>query len=116
MDEIGELHRVLDEEHRDVVADEVPVSFVGIELNSKPPDVPGRVGRAAFTGHRGKAHEHWGPLAHLGENRCPRELRQRLIAFKVAMRPRPARVHDALGDALMIEMRNLFAKNEIFQQ
>ena len=28
MDEVGELHRVLDEEHRDVVADEIPVAFL----------------------------------------------------------------------------------------
>ena len=27
MDEVGELDRVLDEEHRDVVADEVPVAL-----------------------------------------------------------------------------------------
>jgi hypothetical protein len=28
MHEVGELHRVLDEEHRHVVADQVPVAFV----------------------------------------------------------------------------------------
>ena len=33
VDQVGELDRVLDEEHRDVVADEVPVAFLGVELD-----------------------------------------------------------------------------------
>jgi hypothetical protein len=32
------------------------------------------------------------------------------------MRGTPARMHDAFGNALMIEMGDLLAKNEIFQQ
>src|SRR3546814_9654241 len=35
VDEIGEFHRVLDEKDRDIVADEVPVAAVGIELDRK---------------------------------------------------------------------------------
>ncbi len=35
MDQIRKLHRVLNEENRDVVADEVPVPFVGVELHGE---------------------------------------------------------------------------------
>jgi hypothetical protein len=58
VDQIRELHRVLDEEHRDVVADEIPVAFVGIELDGEAARVAHRVGAATFAGHGGKAHEH----------------------------------------------------------
>ena len=33
VDDVGKLDRVLDEEDRDVVADEVPVAFLGVELH-----------------------------------------------------------------------------------
>jgi hypothetical protein len=42
--QVGKLHRVLDEEDRDVVADEIPVAFVGIELHREATDVPGGIG------------------------------------------------------------------------
>ena len=46
--EVRKLHRVLDEEDRDVVADEIPVPFVRVELHREPTHVPGGVGRASF--------------------------------------------------------------------
>ena len=44
------------------------------------------------------------------------QLGQRLVALEVAVRGRAARMHDALGNALVIEMRDLLAQDEIFQQ
>jgi hypothetical protein len=58
VDEVGELHRVLDEEHRNVVAHEVVVAFAGIELDGKAAHVAHRVGRTARAGHGREAHEH----------------------------------------------------------
>ena len=58
VDEVGELHRVLDEEHRDVVADEVPVALVGVELHREAAHVARGVGRAALAGDGREAHEH----------------------------------------------------------
>ena len=85
MDEIGKLHRVLDEEHRDVVADQVPVALVGVELDGEAADVAHRVGRSALAGDGGEADEHRRPLADfrercgLGEGgdvaRCTRRIR-----------------------------------------
>ena len=45
-----------------------------------------------------------------------RDVRGRFKAFKVAMGARTARVNHALGDALMVEMHDLFAQDEILQQ
>ena len=46
--EIGKLHGILDEEHGDVVANEIPVTFVRVELHREAADVPGGIGGAAF--------------------------------------------------------------------
>ena len=69
VDEIGELDRVLDEEHRDVVADEVPVAGVGVELDGKAAHVARRVDRAGAAGHGREAHEHRAAVALLLEDR-----------------------------------------------
>ena len=116
MDEIGKFHRVLDEEHRHVVADEIPVALVGVELDREAAHVARRVGRTAFTRHRREPHEHRGALAGLGEQRRARDLRERLITFEVAMSARAAGVDDALGNPLVVEVGDLLAQDEIFEQ
>ena len=116
MDEIWEFHRVLDEEHRDVVADQIPVAFVGVELHREAAHVAGGIRRTALAGDGRKAHEDRRAFAGLGKDRRARELCQRLVALEVAMCARSAGVHDALRDALMIEVSDLLAQDEVFQQ
>ena len=58
VNEIGKLHRVLDKEHRDVVADQVPVALLRIELGREAAHVPHRVCTAALAGDRREADEH----------------------------------------------------------
>ena len=45
-----------------------------------------------------------------------REVAQRLVAFEVAVRARTAGMNDALGYALVVEMGDLLAQDEIFEQ
>ena len=116
MHEIGELHRILDEEDRDVVADQIPVALVGIELDREAADISRRVGGPAFSQHGGEAHEDGRLLAGLCKERRPRVLVQRLVALEEAMRRRTARVHDPLGNALVIEVGNLLAEDEVFEE
>ena len=47
VDEVGELDAVPDEEHRDVVADEIEVALGRVELRREAADVADGVGRAA---------------------------------------------------------------------
>ena len=72
MDQVGKLHRVLDEEDRHVVADQVPVAFVGVELDGEAAHVARGVGRAAFAGDGREAHEHRRPLAGFREDEAAR--------------------------------------------
>jgi hypothetical protein len=43
-------------------------------------------------------------------------LRQRLVDLEVAVRRRAARMHHPLGNALVVEVRDLLAQDEIFEQ
>ena len=63
VDDVGELDAVLDEEDRDVVADQVEGALVGVELRREAAGVADRVGRAARAQHGGEADEDRGLLA-----------------------------------------------------
>ena len=54
----GNLIAVLDEEHRDVVADQVEGALVGVELRREAAGVAHGVGRAPRAEHGGEADEH----------------------------------------------------------
>ena len=88
VDQIRELDRVLDEEDRHVVADQVPVAFVGVELDREAAHVARRVLGAAFARHGGEAHEHRRDLAGFLEGRGLGVLRERFVAFEEAVRRR----------------------------
>ncbi len=44
------------------------------------------------------------------------QIRERLVALEEAMGAGAAGVHDALGDALVIEVRNFFPQDEVFEE
>ena len=68
MVQVRELERIPDEEHRCIVAHQVPVSFLGVELQREAADIALGIGRAALAGHGGEAGEHLGLLADLAED------------------------------------------------
>ncbi len=115
VNDVRELHRILDEEHRDVVADQIPVAFVGVELDREAAHVARRIGGAAFARDGGEAHEDRRALACFGKDRCLGQLGQRLVTLEKAVRARTASVHYALRNALMIEVRDLLAEDEVLQ-
>ena len=41
--EVGKLHRILDEEDGDVVADQIPIAFIGVELDREAADIAGGI-------------------------------------------------------------------------
>ena len=114
--EVGELHRVLDEEHGHVVAHQVPVAFVGVELHREAAHVARGVLRAALALHGREAHEDRRDLALRLERRRARDVGQRRVALEEAVRAAAARVHDAFGNALVVEVRDLLAQDEVLQQ
>ena len=116
MHEVGELHRVLDEEHRDVVADEVEVAFLGIELHGESAHVARRVDRTRAARHRREADEDLGAPVRILQEIGLGQARQTLQRLEVAVCTAAAGMDDALGNALVIEVGDLFAEDEILQE
>ncbi|MNV14017.1 hypothetical protein D3C71_1046860 [compost metagenome] len=116
VDEIRKLDGVLDEEDRDIVADQIPVAFFGVHLDGKTADVAHEIGRSFVAGDRGKADENWCRLTSPLEHVCPGVLSKRLIRLEIAVRTIPARMHDALWNSLVIEMEDFFSEMEVLHQ
>ena len=109
MDDVGELDGVLDEEHRDVIAHQVPRAFVGVELDGRAAGVAHGIGGAARAQHGGEAPENRGFLA-LGEQACLGDFRGLAVRSEHTVRSGAAGVDDALGDALVVEVGDLLAE------
>ena len=116
MDEIGKLDRILDEEDGNVVADEVEIALVGVEFDRKAAHVAGHVACPRAAGDGREPREDFRFLAFLGEERRPRQMRNWIGHLKIAVSARSAGVNDALWNSLVIEMGDLLAEGEIFQE
>src|SRR3546814_12327007 len=102
VDGIGELHRVRDEKERDIVADEVPVAAVGIELDRKTAHIARGVDRPHAACDGRKANAPRASSAFLLEDRRLGKERYRLGTFEHAMRARSAPLDDALVKPHMV--------------
>ena len=112
----GNLIGVLDEEHRDVVADEIPVPLLRVELDGEPPDVTGQVGGALVAGHRREPDEDRRPLSRPLEQVGPGDVGERLVRLEEAVRAEASGVDHPFGDALVVEMEDLLPEVEVLQQ
>ena len=115
VDEIRELHRVLDREHGQVVAHQVVVAFLGIELDRKTAHVARGVDRSCAARHGGEPGEHRDP-ALLGQEFGGRVFGERFGQLEKTMRRTAARMHDALRNPLVVEVGDLFPEHEVFKQ
>ena len=116
VDDVGELDAVLDEEHRDVVADQVEVALVGVELDRESAGVAHRVGRPARAQDRREPAEDLRLLALAAEEAGLGDRRGGAVGLEHAVRRGAAGVHDALGDALVVEVGDLLAQVEVLEK
>ncbi len=114
-DEVRELHGVADEEDRGVVADEVVVALVGVELQREATRVAPGVGGALLAGHGGEAGQHLGLHARL-EQPGLGVRRDVLGRLELTEGTRALGVHVALGDALPVEVRHLVQEVHVVEQ
>src|ERR1035437_847548 len=113
MDEVGEFDGVLDEKNRDVVADQVPVAFLGVKLDGKSAYVTRGVDRTGAACDGRYARKHGGLLTYLGEYPGGGVLLQRRSQFEESMRARRTRVYDTLRNTRVIEIVDFSTEDEI---
>ncbi len=115
VDDVGELDAVLDEEHRHVVADQIERALAGVELGGESAGIAHGVRRSARAQHRGEPDEHR-RLDTGFEKLCRADLFGRAIPAKYAVGAGPTGVHNALGNAFVVEVGDLFAQMEVLQK
>ena len=114
-DEVLELHRVLDEEDRGVVADEIVVAFGGVELDREPARVPPGVGGSPLPRHGREPNDQAGRGAGLEHRRLGE------LAY-VVRHLEPAECAAALGvrlplrDPLPVELGHLLDQVAVLEQ
>lgn len=59
-DDLGELHRVADEEHREIVADQIEVSFARVEFDGESTGIAEGFGAAALVDDGGESDDDGG--------------------------------------------------------
>ncbi len=63
-----------------------------------------------------EAHEHGREGLRIRQDACGGVAIQRVVEAEVAVGSRAAGVNDALGDPLVVEVRDLLAKVEVFEE
>src|SRR5580704_8668287 len=116
MDQVRKLDRVLNEKHRDIVAHKVPIAFFGVELHREASHVTWSVDGASAARDGRETSEEGCFLPFALEDVGSRNICKRFVNLEKAMRGRTAGMNDAFGDALVIEMKNLFTQYEIFEE
>ena len=116
VDKVGKLDGVLNKEHRHVVADQVENAFVGVELGGETAHIAHGISRAARALYGGETREYRRLLALARKKRRLGKGAVVVVADEHAMGSRTTGVHDALGNALVVEVRELLAHDEVFEQ
>src|SRR5687767_8508161 len=116
MNHVRKLDGILDEEHRDVVADDIPVAFFGIDLYGKAADVARQIGRAFVTSHRRETHEQRRFLSCSLKQVGFGDVGQRFVVLEIAMRSETTGMNHPFGDTLMVEVEELLAQVKILER
>ncbi len=116
MVEVREAQRITEEEDRRVVADDVPIAFLGIELDGEAADVALGIGRAALARDRREADEQRRLLADLREDLRLGVAGDVVGDGKGAMGTPALGMHAPFGDHFAVEMRQLLDQPDVLQQ
>ena len=105
----------------EVVADEIPVAVLGVELHREAARIARDLRRVAAADDGREADRERRLLALLLEQLRARVLRRRLVAdlagrLELAVADEAARVHDALGDPLAVEVADLLEEVIVLQR
>ncbi len=114
-DEVGELHRITQEEDGGVVADQVEVALGGVELQREAADVTPGVGGAELTGDGREAVQHAGLDARLEEGGLG-VLRDVLGGLELAEGAGALRVRATLGHVHPVEVSEGLDEMVVVQQ
>ena len=115
VNQIGKFHRVLNEEHGHVVADDVPVALFRVKFHGKAADVARQVWRSFITGDGGESHECRCLFARPLKQIRRGDVRKVPVIFEISMSAVASRVNHAFRNPLMIEVEDLLTEMRVFE-
>jgi hypothetical protein len=107
MYDVWKLHCILNEEDGDVVSNDIPVAFFGVELDSEASDIANSVGGSTATQNGREAQKDGRCAGCISEDAGRGNVCGGLKECEFAKGARAAGVDDTLGDALMVEAVDL---------
>src|ERR1700694_2202755 len=113
--QVREAKRITEEKDWSIVSDDVPISVLGVELESKSADIALRIGCPAFPSDARKAREHRRLLSNLGKNRCLGVLGDVVSRGESSMRPPAFGMHPALRNDLAIKVCELLDQPDVLE-
>jgi hypothetical protein len=116
MEEVWELHGVLDEEDWGVVANHVVVSFFGVELDGESTRISVAIVGSTLSSNGGESEEDWSSLANLAEEGCLGEAGDIFSDLQETMSASSLGMDDSLWESLSGEVSKLVQKGEILSQ
>ena len=107
--DVRKFDRVLYEEDWDVVSDNIPIAFFGIELHGKATDVSNCISTATTALNGREPYEYWSLSRGVRQHRCKSEVRCAFEKSEFAESTCSAGMNHTLGNTLMIKAMNLEA-------
>jgi len=104
---VRKLDRLLDKEDRNVVADNIPITLLGIELDRKASNVSDRIRAATAALNSGEPQEHGRGPRGVGQHSGVRDIFQAFVQLEMAVCCGPSSVDHTLRDTFVIESMNL---------
>lgn len=116
VDDIRELDGILNEEDRNVVANNIPVALLSVELQGETTGVTNGVGTATATKYSRESLEDRGGTRRVCEDLRACVLLQALVHLEITECTRATGVDDTLWDTFVVEAMDLLTTHVIFQQ
>jgi len=116
MDKIGELDRLLDEEDGDVVADNVPIAFFGVEFGGETSNVSDGVCATSATLDGREANKGWGGAGSVGQDPSGGHILKTLEELELAMGTSASSMYNTFRDTLVVESMNAFSRDLVLEQ
>lgn len=104
---VRELERLLNEKHRNVVADDIPITFVCVEFYGKPSHISNGVCAASASLHGGEPKEDWCGTRSILQDFGSGDVLKTLEELEMPVSSGTTGVDDTFWDTLMVESVNL---------
>ncbi|MND89836.1 hypothetical protein D3C80_819100 [compost metagenome] len=108
--------RILNKEHRCVIANEIKNPFFGVELGGKTTDITHGVSRARAALNGRKTHEHGRDFIWVGKEVGFGYVAEIFIRLEITVCGRTTRMNDTFRNALVVKMGDFFSQNKVFEQ